>query len=547
MNTKYIIVTGGVLSGLGKGVTTASIGLILKSRGFRVSVCKIDPYLNVDPGLMNPYQHGEIWITKDGYEADLDFGHYERFLDIDLTSNHNITTGKIFLSVLEKERKGYYLGQTVQIIPHVTDEIKQHIKRVAEMDKAEILLVEIGGTVGDIEGMPFLEAVRQLRLELGEKNVLFIHVTLVPIIRGEQKTKPTQHSVKELRSLGIQPDIIICRCQEELRDETKEKISLYCNVSKEAVISNHDVEDIYEVPIILEKQNLGNIILKKLDLKERTNTFNEWKNFVDRIKNLKEFVEIAIVGKYTKVVDSYISIVEALKHAGYSLNHKVKVKWVSSETLEKDENSIKELYNTDGILVPGGFGKRGIEGKIKAIRFARENNIPFLGICLGFQLAVVEFARNVLNLKNANSTEFDPNTEHPVVDLMPEQRNIKQLGASMRLGERKIIVKRNTLAYEIYKSEMVFGRHRHRYEVNPRYIDLLEKHGMIFSGISEDNRAEILELKNHRFFVATQYHIEFSSRPLKPEPVFVAFLKACIEYKKWRNAIKSKGEILRTI
>ncbi len=545
MNTKYIIITGGVLSGLGKGVTTASIGLILKSKGFRVSVCKIDPYLNVDPGLMNPYQHGEIWITKDGYEADLDFGHYERFLDIDLTSKHNITTGKIFLSVLEKERKGYYLGQTVQIIPHVTDEIKQHIKSIAKMDNAEILLVEIGGTVGDIEGMPFLEAVRQLRLELGERNVLFIHVTLVPIIKGEQKTKPTQHSVKELRSLGIQPDIIICRCQEKLNEETKRKISLYCNVSKEAVISNHDVEDIYEVPIILEKQGLSKIILEKLGLKERCNTFHKWEEFVERIKRIKDFVEIAIVGKYTKVVDSYISIVEALKHAGYSLNHKVKIKWVSSEDLEKDESAINVLNDVDGILVPGGFGKRGIEGKIKAIRFARENNIPFLGICLGFQLAVVEFARNVLNLEGANSTEFDPNTRHPVVDLMPEQRNIKQLGASMRLGERKILVKKGTLAYEIYKSEVVYGRHRHRYEVNPKYISLLERHGMIFSGISEDNRAEILELKNHRFFVATQYHIEFSSRPLKPEPVFVAFLKECINYRKWRNAVKNKAEILR--
>ncbi len=541
ISTKFIIITGGVLSGLGKGVTTASIGLILKSRGFKVSVCKIDPYLNVDPGLMNPYQHGEIWITKDGYEADLDFGHYERFLDIALTNKHNITTGKIFLSVLEKERKGYYLGQTVQIIPHVTDEIKSQIKNIAKMDNAEILLVEIGGTVGDIEGMPFLEAVRQLRLELGEKNVIFIHVTLVPIIRGEQKTKPTQHSVKELRSLGIQPDIIICRCQEELKDETKEKISLYCNVDKDAVISNHDVEDIYEVPIILERQNLGRILLDKLGLKERYNKFDEWIKFVEKIKRIKDYVEIAIVGKYTKVVDSYISIVEALKHAGYKLNHKVKIRWINSERLEYDENYLKELMEVDGILVPGGFGKRGIEGKIKAIEFARENNIPFLGICLGFQLAVVEFARNVLKLKDANSTEFNPNTKHPVVDLMPEQKRIKQLGASMRLGEKMIKIKKDTLAYRIYGSEITFGRHRHRYEVNPKYINTLESKGLIFSGISEDSRAEILELKGHRFFVATQYHIEFSSKPLKPEPVFVSFLKACIDYKKEkRNAIKNK-------
>ncbi len=530
--TKYIIVTGGVLSGLGKGVTTASIGLILKSRGIKVDVCKIDPYLNVDPGLMNPYQHGEIWITKDGYEADLDFGHYERFLDIELTSKHNITTGKVYLSVLEKERKGYYLGQTVQIIPHVTDEIKEQIYQIAQINNPEVLIVEIGGTVGDIEGMPFLEAVRQMRREHGKENVLFVHVTLVPIIRGEQKTKPTQHSVKELRSIGIQPDIIVCRCQEPLQEETKAKIALYCDVSKIDVISNHDVESVYEVPLIMEEQKLGDNIISKLNLKEKKNEIKKWKKFIEKTKNLKKKVKIAIVGKYVGMEDTYISIVEALKHAGYSLNAKVDVLWVDSEKIEEDESELKVLSEVDGILVPGGFGKRGSEGKIKAIKFAREKNIPFLGICFGFQLAAVEYARNVIGLKNANSTELDKDTPYPVVDLLPEQRNIKQLGATMRLGEIEVDVKENTIAYKIYKSKKIYERHRHRYEINPEFIETFEKHGIVFSASSDNGRRmEILEIPNHRFFIATQFHPEFKSRPLKPAPVFKAFVEACLNKK----------------
>lgn len=532
--TKFIIVTGGVLSGLGKGVSTAAIGKILASRGIKVDICKIDPYLNVDPGLMNPYQHGEVWVTKDGYEADLDFGHYERFLDVELTREHNITTGKIYLSVLDKERKGEYLGQTVQIIPHVTEEIKRQVYQIAKINDPEVLLVEIGGTVGDIEGMPFYEAMRQMRREIGKENVLFVHVTLVPTLKavGEQKTKPTQHSVKELRSIGIQPDIIICRTEKPLLDETKAKIALFCDVSKLDVISNHDVENVYEVPLVMEAQGLGDNILGKLNLRERKHDLKEWTRFIEKIKNPKENVTIAIVGKYTELRDSYISIVEALKHGGWAFSAKVNFLWVEATNLEDNEEKVEVLKKAHGILVPGGFGSRGAEGKILAIRYARENDIPFLGICFGFQLAVVEFARNVVGLKNANSSEIDEATPYPVIDLLPEQREVSQLGGTMRLGELPIIIEQDTLAYKIYGKTKIGERHRHRYEVNPEYIETLEKHGMKFSGKSEDGRRmEILELPAHFHFLATQFHPEFKSRPLRPAPVFKAFVGAALRKK----------------
>ena len=533
--TKYIITTGGVLSGLGKGVATAAIGKILQCRGISVDICKIDPYLNVDPGLMNPYQHGEVWVTKDGYEADLDFGHYERFLDVELDREHNITTGKIYLTVLERERKGEYLGQTVQIIPHITDEIKRQIYEIARINNPDVLLVEIGGTIGDIEGMPFLEALRQMRMENGKENVLFVHVTLVPTLQavGEQKTKPTQHSVKELRSIGIQPDIIVCRSEKPLHEETKAKIALFCDVGKLDVISNHDVESVYEVPLVMEEQGLGDNILSKLNIRERKYDIEAWKKLIRRMKNAKKKVNIAVVGKYTDLRDSYISIVEALRHAATAHNRKVEITWVESVDLEDDPGKIEVLKDVDGILVPGGFGKRGSEGKILAIEYSRTKDIPYLGICFGFQLAVIEFARNVLGLEGANSTELDPDTPYPVIDLLPEQREIKQLGGTMRLGEIPLKIEKGTMAYKIYRKTDVGERHRHRYEVNPEYIDRFEEKGLKFSGKSDGGRRmEILEIPDHFHFLATQFHPEFKSRPLRPAPVFKAFVKAAINKKE---------------
>lgn len=533
--TKYIITTGGVLSGLGKGVATAAIGKILQCRGISVDICKIDPYLNVDPGLMNPYQHGEVWVTKDGYEADLDFGHYERFLDVELDREHNITTGKIYLTVLERERKGEYLGQTVQIIPHITDEIKRQIYEIARINNPDVLLVEIGGTIGDIEGMPFLEALRQMRMENGKENVLFVHVTLVPTLQavGEQKTKPTQHSVKELRGIGIQPDIIVCRSEKPLNEDTKAKIALFCDVGKLDVISNHDVESVYEVPLVMEEQGLGDNILSKLNIRERKYDIDAWRKLIKRMKSARKKVNIAVVGKYTDLRDSYISIVEALRHAATAHNRKVEITWVESVDLEDDPAKIEVLKDVDGILVPGGFGKRGSEGKILAIEYSRTNDIPYLGICFGFQLAVIEFARNVLGFKGANSTELDPDTPYPVIDLLPEQRGIKQLGGTMRLGEIPLIIEKNTLAYKIYRKTEVGERHRHRYEVNPEYIAQFEERGLKFSGKSDGGRRmEILEIPDHFHFLATQFHPEFRSRPLRPAPVFKAFVKAAIKKKE---------------
>jgi len=532
--TKFIITTGGVLSGLGKGVATAAIGKILQCRGIKVDVCKIDPYLNVDPGLMNPFQHGEVWVTNDGYEADLDFGHYERFLDVDLGKDHNITTGMVYLTVLESERRGDYLGQTVQIIPHITEEIKRQIYKIARMKNPDVLLVEIGGTAGDIESMPFIESLRQMRMENGRDNVLFVHVTLVPTLRvvGEQKTKPTQHSVKELRGLGIQPDILVCRSNKPLLDETKGKIALFCDVGKLDVLSNHDVESVYEVPLVMEDQGAGDNILSKLNIKERNYDFVGWKKYIQKMKNVTEEVDIAIVGKYTDFKDSYISIVEALSHSSTTFNKKVKIRWVESLELEENPKKIQELKNIDGILVPGGFGQRGSEGKISAINFSRTNNIPYLGICFGFQLAAIEYARNVLGLKGADSTELNPETPYPIIDFLPEQRGIKQMGATMRLGDLPIRIEKNTLAYKIYNKDEVGERHRHRYEVNPDYIKDFEKNGLEFSAKSlSGRRMEILEIPNHTHFLATQFHPEFKSRPMKPSPVFKAFVKAAIKKK----------------
>ncbi|MFQ5800122.1 MAG: glutamine hydrolyzing CTP synthase [Candidatus Hydrothermarchaeales archaeon] len=532
--TKFIIITGGVLSGLGKGVTTAAIGMLLRSRGIDVDVCKIDPYLNVDPGLMNPYQHGEVWVTKDGYEADLDFGHYERFLDVELGRDHNITTGKIYLTVLENERKGKYLGQTVQIIPHITDEVKRQILQIARINHPDVLIVEIGGTTGDIEGMPFLEALRQLRMENGKENILFVHVTLVPTLDavGEQKTKPTQHSVKELRAIGIQPDIIVCRTKTPLLPETEAKLSLFCDVGKLDVISNHDAESVYEVPLLLDDQGLGDNLLGKLNLREKRHDLKEWRGFIKKIKTLEDEVKIAVVGKYTDLRDSYISIAEALKHAGYDLAHIVDIGWVESIDLEDDPQKTELLNDADGILVPGGFGVRGSEGKILAIKYARENNIPYLGICFGFQLAAVEFARNVMGLKGANSAELDSKTPHPVIDILPEQKKVKQMGGTMRLGEIPVEIKEGTMAHKIYRKTKVGERHRHRFEVNPEYIQDFEKHGIVFSAKSDKNRRmEILEIPSHQHFIATQFHPEFKSRPLRPSPVFRSFIKAAIEKK----------------
>jgi len=527
---KYIVVTGGVLSGLGKGIVTSSIGFLLKSKGYKITAIKIDPYLNCDAGTMNPFQHGEVFVLDDGGEVDLDLGNYERFLDINLTRDNNITTGRVYKNVIEKERRGDYLGKTVQIVPHITNEIKEWIRRVADESGADICVVEIGGTVGDIESMPFLEAVRQLHLEEGESNVVFIHTTLVPILKvvGEQKTKPTQHSVKELRAIGISPDIIVARSPKPLEKSVKEKISLFCNVPSDAVFSSPDVECIYEVPLILEKQGITKHILRKLSMKYRESNLEKWKKFVENAKNGRNKIKIAMVGKYTALGDSYISILEAFRHASAELDAKPEVVWIEAETIEEG----KKIGDVDAILVPGGFGARGVEGKIKTIEHARKNRIPFLGICFGFQLAVVEYGRNVLGLE-CHSTEVKDDTKHPIIMILPEQYGVKEMGGTMRLGSQPILIKEGTLAHKLYRKREIYERHRHRYEVNPDYIDALEKNGLVFSGIAEDKiRMEILELPDHPYFIASQFHPEFKSRPLKPAPLFYGFIDSAVGNKK---------------
>lgn len=525
---KYIIVTGGVLSSVGKGTVAASIGLLLKSRGYKVTMVKVDPYLNVDAGTMNPYMHGEVFVTDDGAETDLDLGHYERFLGVNMYSYNNVTAGKVYFEVIKNERQGKYLGQTVQIIPHVTDQIKSMIRYAGNMANADITIVEIGGTVGDIESLPFLEAARQLRLEEEENNVIFVHVALVEFLRAteEIKTKPLQHSVQELRRIGIQPDIIVARSIVPLDDESKRKIALFTNVKPDCIFSNYDVTMTYEVPLILEKQGLPEKILGKLDLPNRQPQLTSWLNFVNSLKTANKEVKIALVGKYTKLKDSYISIKEAIYHAASKLNIKPNLIWIESSDIETSKEALDKLKAVDGIIVLPGFGARGVEGKIEAIKYARENNIPFLGICYGMQLAVVEFSRNVLGLEKAHTTEVDPNTPHPVITLLDEQKRVVQMGGTMRLGAQKVIIKEGTLAHNIYGSAEVYERHRHRYEVNPGYVDMLQKGGLVVSGVSEIGLVEMIELKNHKFFIGLQGHPEYKSRPLSPSPIFVSFLRA---------------------
>lgn len=531
---KYIFVTGGVMSGLGKGVTTASLAKLLQLAGFKVTCIKIDPYLNVDAGTMNPLIHGEVFVTDDGGETDMDIGTYERFLGQNLTSEHNITAGQVYKRVIEEERKGTYLGRCVQIIPHITDEIKRRIRNIAQKSSLDVVLVECGGTVGDIEGLPFLEAFRQMRLEEGIFNTLFVHVTLAPIVEpvGEQKTKPTQHSVQELRRIGIQPDMIIVRCKEYLSEESKRKISLFTSVDYDGVISNPDVQIVYEVPQILEKEGALSYICKKLQLNFKEIKWDSWIKFVNSFLNAKYEVKIAIVGKYVSLVDSYVSINHALIHAAAAQGVKIRTEWIDAEELEQKPELLSMLKDFHGILVPGGFGKRGIEGKILAANYANMQKIPYLGLCLGFQLAVIAFARHVLNLRGANSTEFDPFTPHPVIDLLPEQRNLKEMGATMRLGGHEIMIKEGTSAFKIYGKKIIRERHRHRYELNQAYLKDFENAGMIFSAFSDEGkRAEILEIPNHPFYIATQYHPEFISRPDAPEPIFVKFIEAIIQRK----------------
>ncbi len=525
---KYIIVTGGVMSGLGKGITTASTGRNLKNKGHKVTAIKIDPYINIDAGTMSPFQHGEVYVLKDGGEADLDLGNYERFLDTELTRDHNLTTGKIYQSVISKERRGEYLGKTVQIIPHITNEIKDRIRRVAAKSGADICLIEVGGTVGDIESMPFLEAVRQMHREEAEDNIAFLHVTLVPIdAQGDQKTKPTQHSVKELRELGLTPDVIVARCEEPLTNDSKAKIALFCDVPENAVVSAHDVKDIYEVPLLMEKEGLTDYLMDKLNLKTMGED-TSWSDMITRMNSITDEVKLAIVGKYTHLEDSYISIRESIKHAAIECGCNVNTTWINAETLEDDPNTVKGLSEYDGILVPGGFGERGTEGKILAIRYARENDIPYLGLCLGMQLAVIEFARNVVGLSGANSTEFDENTPYPVIDILPEQEGVLDMGATMRLGDYDAALKSGTIAERIYGASDIVERHRHRYEVNPNFIDRIEAKGAVFSGKNK-NRMEIVEIPENKFFFASQFHPEFKSRPGRPSPPFKALVEAMLE------------------
>jgi CTP synthase len=531
---KFIFVTGGVLSSVGKGIVTSSVGKMLQVRGFNVTAVKIDPYVNVDAGTMNPYIHGEVYVTDDGGETDLDLGWYERFLNINIPKENNITTGQVYQVVISRERTGDFLGRCVQIIPHITDEIKSRIGLVAERSKVDVVLAECGGTVGDIEGLPFLEAIRQMRLDEGFENTLYIHVALVPIldVTGEMKTKPLQHSVNELRRIGIQPDIIIARCQKMITSEVLSKIALFGTIPENAVFCSYNVPTIYEVPLLLDEQGMGDYICRRLGL-ERTNPrWEDWREFVASVENPMYTVRIALVGKYAGLADSYVSMNEAFKHSGAFCNTEVLIDYIEAEVFEDNPEEISVLGDYDGIFVPYGFGPRGIEGMIKAIQFAREEDIPFLGICYGFQLAVVEFARHKCGLKGANSTEIDEATSLPVIYLMPEQRNVKAKGATMRLGSHKVIVSEGTLAYSLYKSREIYERHRHRWEVNPDYWNILQKHGIVFSGKSPDSRRmEILELSDRFFYFASQFHGEFKSRPGKPEPEYYGFIKACLDRK----------------
>lgn len=534
---KYVFVTGGVLSGLGKGITTSSLGMLLIARGLKVTAVKIDPYLNCDAGTMNPFQHGEVFVLDDGSEVDLDLGNYERFLDLNLRTDHNITTGKAYREVIMKERRGDYLGQTVQIIPHITDEIKKEIVDVGEKDGADVVLVELGGTVGDIESMPFLEAVRQLSMDVGRENCVFLHTTLVPImgVVGEQKTKPTQHSVRELRAVGIKPHAIIARGERPLLDSIKEKVALFCDVPVDGVISAPDAISIYQVPIILEEQGLTDLIVNHFGAGSDQEDLTSWKGFLDNLSNPKGEVNIAIVGKYTHLMDSYISHVESFNHCASNTQNKVNIVWVEAEDIEKEDPK-KVFENVHGILVPGGFGERGIEGKIIAIQYARESGTPYLGTCLGFQLLIVDYCRNVLGFEGANSSEFDPKTEYPVVDLLPEQIGVEDMGATMRLGSHEVMIEENSKAFELYGSTKILERHRHRFEVNPKYIEAIQEAGLKFSGRSKDGRRmEVAEMSGHRYFMASQFHPEFKSRPLRPSILHLGLVKAAIDHRDGKD------------
>ena len=532
---KYIFVTGGVVSGLGKGITAASLGRLLKSRGLKVAAQKLDPYINVDPGTMSPYQHGEVYVTEDGAETDLDLGHYERFIDEDLNKYSNLTTGKVYWSVLNKERRGEYLGKTVQVIPHITNEIKAFVYNVGKESNADVVITEIGGTIGDIESQPFIEAARQISLEVGKENSLFIHVTLVPYLHGseEHKTKPTQHSVKELQGMGVNPNIIVLRCDEPLEEDIFDKISLFCNVKKDCVIENITLPNLYEAPLMLEKANFSGIVCRELGIKAKDPDLKEWTEMVKRIKERSETTHIGLVGKYVALHDAYLSVAEALRHAGYHHNTHIKIHWIDSETIT-DESAPKLLSGLDGIIVPGGFGSRGIEGMIAAAKYARENDIPFFGICLGMQIAVIEYARNVAHLEGANSGEFDANAPHKVIDFMPGQNDEINKGGTLRLGSYPCAIQKGTTMERCYAASLINERHRHRYELNNDYREILQKNGLTLSGLSPDGKlVETVELSERPFYVGVQYHPEFKSRPNKPHPLFLGFVGAA--FKK-RNA-----------
>ena len=536
-NTKYIFVTGGVVSSLGKGITAASLGRLLKSRGYRVTIQKFDPYINIDPGTMSPYQHGEVFVTDDGAETDLDLGHYERFIDINLSKNSNTTTGKIYQSVINKERRGDYLGGTVQVIPHITNEIKERVFRVGQQDNADFVITEIGGTVGDIESLPFLEAIRQVKKDVGKNDVLYIHVTLVPYISaaGELKTKPTQHSVKELRSIGISPDILVCRSEKPISKEMREKMAMFCDVDPDAVIQNLTARSIYEVPMLMEEQGLDTNVLRKLEMEDKPKDMQGWHDMVARIlKKYDKKVTIAVVGKYVALQDAYISITESLRHAAVANEAELDIHWVNAEEIEADDTDMaKVMAGVDGILVPGGFGNRGIEGKIKAIQYAREHKIPFFGICLGMQCAVIEFARHVCGMADANSSEFNPNSTHPVIDLMPEQLDVEDLGGTMRLGLYPCKVYPDTLTSKAYNAELIYERHRHRYEFNNAFREEIVGKGLVLGGTLPNGRlVEIVELpeSEHPWFLGAQFHPEFKSRPTNPHPLFREFVGAAVKH-----------------
>ncbi|WP_216829975.1 CTP synthase [Alkalihalobacterium elongatum] len=545
MSTKYIFVTGGVVSSLGKGITAASLGRLLKNRGLKVTIQKFDPYINVDPGTMSPYQHGEVFVTDDGAETDLDLGHYERFIDINLSQNSNVTTGKIYSTVIKKERRGDYLGGTVQVIPHVTNEIKERVFRAARETKADVVITEIGGTVGDIESLPFLEAIRQIKSDVGVNNVMYVHCTLIPYLAaaGEMKSKPTQHSVKELRSLGIQPNVIVVRTEKPVPQDMKEKIALFCDIDKNAVIEARDADTLYQVPLDLQAQDLDDIVCNYLGLKCGDADMVEWQALVNKVQNLSKKTKIALVGKYVALPDAYLSVAEALRHAGYAFDSDIEIKWVDSE--EVTPENVKEMVgDADGILIPGGFGDRGIEGKIAALQYARENKVPMLGICLGMQLASIEFARNVLGLEGANSAELNPETKYPIIDLLPEQKDVEDMGGTLRLGLYPCKLVEGSVAQSAYNEQVVYERHRHRYEFNNEYRQQMEEKGFIFSGTSPDGRlVEIVEIADHPFFVASQFHPEFVSRPTRPQPLFREFINASLNKDAAVKETTSNGAV----